>query len=108
MKNPNPTPRFKRTSAARRARLLAAFDRSAMSAAAFARQHQLNYTTFCGWRQQRAKASPEFVQVEVSQPPGSAGLVIEMGSEARMRIDSADQIGLAAAFVRHLNSPRPC
>jgi hypothetical protein len=67
MKTLNHSPRARRTEATRRAQLLAAFDRSGLSAA-FARQHQLNYTSFCGWRARRAtaKAPPAFVQVELT------------------------------------------
>ena len=63
--------RAPRTDAAQRAQLLAAFDQSGLSAAAFARQHGLHYTTFCGWRQRRAKSSPSpgFVQVELRPAP---------------------------------------
>jgi hypothetical protein len=38
-----------RTSVARRRQLLAAFERSGLTAAAFARQHGIVYTTFCSW-----------------------------------------------------------
>jgi hypothetical protein len=81
-----------------------------LSAAAFARQHQLNYTTFCGWRHQRAKAgtSVSFAQVELSVPAAPVELVIEVGPQARMRIDSAAQIALAAQLLQTLNAPRPC
>jgi transposase-like protein len=56
--------------AAERAQILATFERSRLSAAAFARQHGLNYTSFSGWwrRQTKAPASPEFVQIEVATP----------------------------------------
>jgi hypothetical protein len=58
-----PRRRAARANASQRSKLLAAFDRSGASAAAFARQHAINYTTFCGWRQRRAtaKPSPAFV-----------------------------------------------
>lgn len=74
-------PRARRTDAAQRAELLAAFERSELSAAAFVRQHQINYTTFCGWRQRRAKAKslPAFVQVELAPAAAPAELVIEVG-----------------------------
>lgn len=80
--------RTKRTPAAERARLLAAFERSGLSAAAFARQHGLHYTTFCGWRHQRAKlkSAPAFVQVELTGPPTADGLLVELGGGARLRI----------------------
>jgi hypothetical protein len=62
----------KPTDPKRRAQLLAAFDRSGLTAAAFARRHGIQYTTFCGWRHRRAKASPGFVQVEL--PTSKAGV----------------------------------
>jgi len=93
----------------RRAQILAAFERSGLSAAAFARQQQLNYTTFCGWRQrQRGGNRPRFVEVEVSARSEPTGLVIELGRQPRMRIDSAEQIALAAELLQQLNAPRPC
>lgn len=81
-----------------------------MSAAAFARQQGLNYTTFCGWRQRRrqAKASPEFVQVELAGVPAGAELVIELSGSARMRLASVGQIELAARLLQALNAPAPC
>jgi transposase-like protein len=94
----------------RRARLLAAFDRSGLSAAAFARQHGLNYTTFCGWRQRRAeaKASPGFVQVEVAAPAAPAQLLIDLGAQARLPITSTAQIELAARLLQALNANPSC
>ena len=81
----------------RRTQLLAQFDRSGLSAAAFARRRGLRYSTFCGWRQRQTKAGPGsgFVQVELpcSDPP--AGLVIELGPSARMRLTDAHSIALA-------------
>jgi transposase-like protein len=102
--------RTRRTTVAERARLLAAFDRSSLSAAVFARQHGIHYTTFCGWRHQRAKLkpAPAFVQVELTAPPAAGGLLVELGGNARLRIESADQIALAAQLLQHLNAARPC
>ena len=96
--------RATRTDAAQRAQLLAAFDRSGLSAAAFARQQGIHYTTFCGWRQRRdrAKASPAFVQVELASPAPPSELVIEMGA-ARLRLVSAAQIPLAARLLQAFN-----
>jgi transposase-like protein len=101
--------RRSRTPATRRAQLLAAFERSGLSAAAFARQHDLPYTTFCGWRQRQGKAapSPGFVQVELP-PPAPAGLVIELGVSARMHLTDLGQITLAAHLLQMLNPPAPC
>jgi transposase-like protein len=105
-----PRRRVARTDATRRARLLSAFDRSGLSAAAFARQHGLNYTTFCGWRQRRGKvkASPEFVQVEAPTPTATAELTIELHGHARLCIHSASQIELAARLLHALNPLPPC
>ena len=102
--------RHRCTDSLRRTRLLTAFDRSGLSAAAFARQHGLNYTTFCGWRQRRSKAQPSsgFVQVEVATPAAPAELVIELGATARIRIHSASQIELAARLLQTLNATASC
>lgn len=102
--------RSSHTSSDRCARLLAAFDRSSLSAAAFARQQGLTYSTFCGWRHRRAKlkASPAFVQVELSAPPAPAGLIVELDGGARMRIESAGQIALATALIKALTAQSAC
>ena len=101
----SPHGRSARTDVAHRAQLLTAFDRSGLSAAAFARQHGLNYTTFCGWRARRAntRTAPEFVQVEVAAPAPPVELVIEVGPPTRLRIQSESQIVLAARLLRSLN-----
>lgn len=105
-----PDRRFRRTSAAQRSKWLAAFDRSKLSAAAFARKHGLQYTTFCGWRQRRTKlkSSPGFVRVQLTPAPATDGLLIELGAHARMRVTSVDQIALAAQFIEHLNAQSSC
>jgi hypothetical protein len=110
MKSSNQGSNSRQNDAARRARLLAAFDRSGLSAAAFARQHKLNYTTFCGWRQRRDKAGalPGFVQVELPGPTTPAELTIELGGQSRLRIDSPGQIGLAIELIRAFNGKSAC
>lgn len=92
----------------RRADLLAAFDHSGLSAAAFAREHGLNYTTFCGWRERRRKRFPGFVQVELPAPPASVELVVELGGLARVRLSSPAQIDLAVILIRSLNATPSC
>lgn len=94
----------------RRARLLAAFARSGLSAAAFARRHRLTYTTFCGWRARRAKAktSPAFVQVELGAEAVGAELTIELPAGVRLRIESVRQIGLAVKLIQALSAGRAC
>jgi len=94
----------------RRTRLLAAFERSGLSAAAFARRYGLHYTTFCGWRQRQAKgqASPNFVQVELPSPATVSGLVVEWDTAVRIRLADASQIALAAQLLQALNAPTSC
>jgi transposase-like protein len=106
----SPRHRRRRTDARRRTQLLAAFDRSGLSAAAFARQHGLHYTTFCGWRHRQAKArpSPGFVQVELPTPAAPVQLLIELGRSGRLRLSSASQIELAAQLLHRLNASPSC
>jgi len=93
----------------RRVELLAAYDRSGMSAAGFARQHNINYTTFCGWRQRRDKSptSPAFVEIEVPVASAPVELVLELGV-ARLRLHSKGQIEMAARLLQAFNAPQSC
>ena len=94
----------------RRARLLAAFDRSGLSSAAFARQHGIRYSTFCGWRHRRAQVTPApgFIEVDVTPSSAPVELLIELGVHGRMRLTSANQIDLAARLLHRLNAPNAC
>jgi hypothetical protein len=104
----SPHRRAPRTDAAQRVQLLAAFDRSELSAAAFARQHGIHYTTFCGWRQRRVKGSPGFVQVELPESTPPVELVVELGATARLRLRAGAQIPLAAQLIQSLNPSLSC
>jgi len=110
MKRSNGSPRRLRkfTSPKRQERLLAAFDRSGLSAAVFARRHGLHYTTFCNWRHRRAKPCPAFVQVELPPPTAPVEVTVELGAQARIRIRSAPQVELVARLLQALNAPSPC
>jgi hypothetical protein len=112
MKTSNGSARHRRrqTPLARRSELLAAFECSRLSAAAFARQQGIRYTTFCGWRHRQAKAkpAPAFVQVELSEPAPGVELLVELGAQARLRLTSAAQMELAARFLHHLNALGSC
>ncbi len=110
MKIANGPPCAPRTTAAERTQLLAAFERSGLSAAAFARQHALNYTTFCGWRQRQGKAGPlpVFVEVELPTSPEATELVVEWGAQAQLRLHCLGQIPLAARLLQDLNAATPC
>ena len=105
----SPRGRAPRTDAVQRAQLLAAYDRSGLSAADFARQQGVHYTTFCGWRQRRDRGQgpPAFVQVELAPPAAPSELVIEVGL-ARLRVGSVAQLPLAAGLVRLLREGGPC
>jgi transposase-like protein len=94
----------------RRTQLLAAFDRSGLSAAAFARQHGVGYSTFCGWRHRRGKTppSPAFVEVELPGSAAAVELLIEVGVPARLRISSTAQMELAARFLHRFNALTSC
>lgn len=100
----------RQAAAERRQQLLEEFEGSGLSAAEFARQHGLNYTTFCGWRKhwERTKGLRSFVQVEVTPCAGAPELVIEAGSQVRMRISRSEQVPLAAALIEALNRPGAC
>jgi hypothetical protein len=90
--------------------LLAQFDRSGLSAAAFARQHRLTYTTFCGWRKQRARtqSSPGFVQVELPTPSSASELTIELGAQVRLRLTTPGHVELAALLIHKFNATASC
>jgi hypothetical protein len=81
-----------------------------LSAADFARQQGVHYTTFCGWRQRRDQrpSSPGFVQVEVPESTPPVELVIEWGGRVRLRLTSEAQIPLAAHLLQACNLPLPC
>jgi transposase-like protein len=105
----SPGSRSARSDAASRSRWLAAFDRSGLSAAAFARRHGINYTTFCGWRQRaKSKLLPAFVQVELPATTPPPELTIELGGHARLHLHSAAQIELAARLVQAFNAKTAC
>jgi hypothetical protein len=86
------------------------FERSGLSAAEFVRQQGLTYTTFCGWRKrwERTKSLPSFVQVEVASEPAPEELVIELGALARVRVQTENQMDLAARLLERLNRRGAC
>ena len=98
-----------RTLPQERVAALAAFERSGLSAAAFARQQGLCYTTFCNWRQrQAAKPGPAFVEVEVVERAKPVEVVIQIGAQARLRLVSPGQAELAAQLLHRLNTLGSC
>lgn len=99
-----------RTTPSRRAQLLAAFDRSGLSAAAFARQQGIGYTTLCRWRRRQARraTSPTFVEVELAAPANPVELWLEVGAHARLCLTSEVQLELAARFLHHVEALAAC
>ncbi len=103
---PGASPHRRRYTATERERLLTEFDRSGLSAAAFARERQLPYATLCHWRHQRARGKPvAFAQVEIVPPPVVEPLVIEFGSLVRLRLSSPAQVELAAHLLKLFQAP---
>jgi transposase-like protein len=106
-----PKPRRReRLSAAQRLQVLAEFERSGLSAAAFARQQGIGYSTLCAWRQRQSKAEPThgFLEVEVGAPSTPGELWIELGPPVRLRLTSAAPIAWAAQLLHHLNALVAC
>jgi transposase-like protein len=87
----------------RRRQLLAEFERSGLSIAAFARQHGIGYSTFCAWRR-RATSQPNvcFAEIELERSVLPEAIVVELGRQARMRLSSAHQLQLAARLLKEL------
>ena len=89
----------RRLTATERERLLTELDRSGFSAATFARERQLTYTTLCHWRRQRARGKPvAFAEVEIVPPPVvEAGWILHQMSwlyqwEAQLREERAGPV----------------
>lgn len=96
----------RKVAAERRGRLLARFERSGMSGAAFAAKHGINLKTFYGWRH-RARAEeaqePTLVEVEL-EPAGVSAIEVELGGDFRLRLERREQTALAAALLRELGA----
>ena len=92
--------------------MLAAFERSGDSAAAFAREHGIAYTTFCSWRHQQPAAvddrSPSFVEIALDGPTAQVGLLVEVGPRVRIRLSGSAQVGLAAQLIQALEDGESC
>ena len=96
----------RRFTATERERLLIELDRSGLSAAAFARERHLTYTTLCHWRHQRARGKRvAFAGVEIGPPPVIEPLVIEFGSHARLRLSSPTHVELVVTLLKHFQAP---
>jgi transposase-like protein len=106
-----------RTSKEQRCNILAGFERSGVSAAEFAKQSGIKYSTFAGWLQRHRRSKPKgqpsimrLLEAVVEQPrSGAASSVssVMLHFPGGMQIELSDekQMPLAAALVRALAKP---
>ena len=109
---PEPSsPTQARTNRAKRDEILDTFEASGMSAASFARQHDIRYTTFANWVRRRrelknddvAAAPPEFAEVVVRRRPDAvASITIGFPGGASTEVCSPGDAVLAAALIREI------
>jgi transposase-like protein len=103
-----------RASKEQRRMILAEYERSGVSAAQFARQTGLKYSTLAYWliryrrsKPQGARAAVRLLEAVVEENSGDKKpLVLELPGGARMEIKDAQQAALAGALLRTL--ARPC
>lgn len=103
-----------RTPAAKRAEILAAFERSGMSGAEFAALIGVKYPTFASWRQARPWGTPSVARpqvrfLEAALPPAPAAegpppVELELPGGVRLRLTSPTQAPLVVALLRGLAS----
>jgi len=96
-----------RTSKAQRRVILAQFEHSGMSAAQFARQTGLKYSTFALWvqryrRRQRLgrKAPLRLLEAVVAPAPAMSALLLQLPGGVRVELREPSQIPLVAALLR--------
>jgi transposase-like protein len=98
-----------RASKEQRRIILAEFERSGLSAAQFARQSGLKYSTFAGWLQRsrrRSRPGPKskvrLLEAVVGPAALNPALVVQLPGGARLEIRGTSQVALAAALVQAL------
>jgi transposase-like protein len=98
-----------RTSKEQRRLILAEFERSGLSAAAFARRTGLKYSTFAVWVQRgrrthrpARKAPVRLLEAVLTSAKPASGLTVLLPGGARLEVREAGQIPLAAALVHAL------
>jgi transposase-like protein len=102
-----------RASKEQRRMILAEYERSGVSAAQFARQTGLKYSTLAGWliryrrsKPQGARAAVRLLEAVVEENSNDKKpLVLELPGGARMEIKDAQQAALAGALLRTLAKP---
>jgi transposase len=111
-----------RTSPEYREAILDQFERSGLSGAQFAAEHNINLKTFGNWVRRRRGAKlakkkdvrqlslkPVVIDACPVGDPHTLGFIkIELPGEARIELVSPDQVSLVAELLRALNQPSPC
>jgi transposase-like protein len=113
----------------KREAILDEFERSAMSAASFARRIGVNYQTFATWVHKRRKARGQYpklkrqakskepvrsvselalVEAVVEAPETSNGVELETASGHKIRVKSSAEITLVTELVRALEGSKAC
>jgi transposase-like protein len=101
-----------RTSKEQRRIILVEFARSGLSAAQFARQTGLKYSTFALWvqRYRRTKRSGRkpplrLLEAVMTPTPSLSTLLVQLPGGARVEIHEFSQVSLVAGLVRALEKP---
>jgi transposase-like protein len=112
-----------RYSSEHKAAIVEAYQSSGLSGPRFAALHGVNYQTLASWIQKRKQAprrtpesapSPGLLSLIPAEIQGlsmsGAGrpLEITLPCGARLSIESANQVQLAASLIRELQQARPC
>lgn len=92
-----------------RRKVLAAYESSSLTAAAFARQCGVKYPTFAAWiaackrgDRKPSRQGPAFLVAEVSAACDGAALEVRLPGGAVARAADAGQVRLLAELLRHL------
>ena len=105
-----------RTSQEQRCGILAEFERSGVSAAEFAKQNGIKYSTFAGWLQRHRRAKPKgqppimrlleavVEQAQEGTAPSVSLVVLKLPGGAQIELADPKQVPLAATLIRALAS----
>lgn len=96
-----------------RAAVVAEFERSGLPGTQFSKLVGMKYPTLMAWverkrRQQSSKGrgrKPVFVEAVPGRPADQAGLIVELGGAAVLKIADGRQVPLAAQLIKALQTP---
>lgn len=101
-----------RTSKEQRRIILAEFERSGVSAARFAQQTGLKYSTLAGWiqrcrraRRPRGIGSVRLLEALVEPAPAGSALLVHLPGGARIEMTRVEQAPVVVALLRALEKP---